>query len=945
VRRDRWASITELFHAALEWPQEQRSTFVEEHCYGDEQLRQEIASLLTYEESAQRFLNQPAMQVAARLIAHPCPELKLQAGDQIGCYRILELLGIGGMGEVYKASDARLGRLVALKLITRSAFPSSEVSERFLREARAASALNHPNICTVYDVGDHGGEPFLVMELLEGAPLSKLIAGGPLAPDQLLPLAIQIAGGLETAHARGIIHRDIKPQNIFITGRGQAKILDFGVAKLMAEHISAAEHGSLDTSLFGPLLTTCGSHPGTPGYMSPEQTTGEELDPRSDLFSFGIVLYEMATGQRLFSATFSSPIPATAATVSAAAGKQCIPRPLAPIIGKLLQTELRNRYQSASELIADLRGLEEKRGRRPMTVVAGLLLALSMFAAITYFAFKRVQAPVASRTEWLQITNFSDSVVDPSISRDGTELAFVRGPRTFTPVGQVYTMRLPDGEPHCLTNDDRMKMGPVFSPDSSRIAYTRIDQNWNWDTWAVSASGLEPRPLMPNASGLTWIGPHRVLFSQMKIGIHMAIATSDERRNGLREIYLPTSVDGMAHRSYPSPDARWLLLTEMDGTGWLPCRLVPFDGSSRGRQVGPPNASCTSAAWSPDGKWMYFSSDRGGAFHLWREQFPSGSPHQLTFGPTEEEGIAMSPDGHSLITSVGTGISTVWIHDKDGERPLSEQGFSFSPQFSRDGAAVYYLVSQRPRAFLAETGDLWRMDRLSGKARRLPVPEEIESFAVVPERNQVFFVRADSKNNNALWVSGLDDSHRPRKLAEDVFRGFNLSHDQIAFATRDGKFSIIGLDGANRREVSANSASGALGISPDGKWLVVTDRTAVNGIRIPKFLYPLVKGTSSPIPLCGVCSISWIFGGRYLRVRFGGDTDAEDRVNYVIPVPRGEILPPIFRKGHFVSQDEVSRLPGVRVIRAGAPSFGPDLETYVYTKRTMHRNLFRIPLE
>src|SRR6266496_733299 len=200
-------------------------------------------------------------------------------------------------------------------------------------------------------------------------------------------------------------------------------------------------------------------------------------------------------------------------------------------------------------------------------------------------------------------------------------------------------------------------MSPVFSPEGTRIAYTATP----WDTWIVPVLGGKPRLWLPNASGLTWTDSGRVLFSEIKRDIHMAIVTAAESRSEARDIYVPPSQVGMAHRSYLSPDHKSVLLAEMDATRWLPCRLLPFDGSSPGKPAGPPGNLCTSAAWSPDGKWMYFSADAGKGFHVWRQRFPEGMPEQITSGATQEEGIAMAPDGSSFVTSVGTVQSTIWI--------------------------------------------------------------------------------------------------------------------------------------------------------------------------------------------------------------------------------------------------------------------------------------------
>ena len=300
----------------------------------------------------------------------------------------------------------------------------------------------------------------------------------------------------------------------------------------------------------------------------------------------------------------------------------------------------------------------------------------------------------------------------------------------------------------------------------------------------------------------------------------------------------------------------------------------------------------------------------------------------------------------SLITSAGTGASTIWIHDKNGDRPLSEESYSFNPQFSRDGKRVFYLASQRPRAVMIMTGELWSVSLDSAERRRLPGAGDIVRFAVEPDRNQVLFLAVGPDQRNALWLAPLDGREAPRRLADDVST-FRVSQQEIIFAAREGTLTyvyLMGFDGTNRRKALPEPVvgPGLHAVSPDRKWLIVEDRIAIEGAQNPLVLYPLGGDTSSRIPVCAGCLVSWVFGGRYLQVRFG---NSPERPTYLAPVPPGEILPALFRTGRLVSEAEVAKLPGVRVFPQDAPAFGADLDTYVYTKSTVHRNLFRIPLE
>ncbi len=629
-------------------------------------------------------------------------------GKKVSHYRVLEVLGGGGMGVIYKAEDLKLGRRVALKFLPEEVASEPSALERFEREARAASALNHPNICAIYEFGEHEGQPFIAMELLEGQTLRERIGaqppqpGKPLATNALLDFAIQITRGLEVAHQKGIIHRDIKPANIFITNRGEAKILDFGVAKLVHGdgHPGGSAHSeSPDDALpFDPSsplnLTRTGTTVGTASYMSPEQIRSEKLDARTDLFSFGLVLHEMATGQQAFAGDTAVVIREAILHRSVRPAQQLnpeLPTKIEEVLAGALQKDREARYQTASEIRAVVEKLKRDMEPRPPVTrwrKIAAVLAVALLVAVTVFWFAKRQPtspshPPEVRLRELTFNSAEKGFAAGSISPDGKYLA-------FTDTSGIHIQLAETGESLSVSqparNSDKANWEvTAWFPDSTRFLVNSHppgqggpeSSSERSSIWLVSVLGAAPRKVRDTAysysvspdGSLISFGTNKGRFGDREIWLMDA---SGEHARKLFDCGEDSSIGGLIW----SPNGQRMLYTIVDDSGQSVISRDPRGGAPITIIPPSPANNGNEYLWLPDGRLIYTSyadPNTGGiacSFWQMRLDASSGKPIEQskcmanwpTFSIT---GLSVTADGKRLAFLKMTGHPTTYVADLD----------------------------------------------------------------------------------------------------------------------------------------------------------------------------------------------------------------------------------------------------------------------------------------
>jgi eukaryotic-like serine/threonine-protein kinase len=769
--------------------------------------------------------------------------IPLSAGDRIGRFEILGLLGRGGMGDVFRARDPQLLREVAIKVLPTAFSADPERQRRFEREARAAAGLNHPNIVAVHDVGIHAGIGFIVTELLEGETLRQRMNGRALPLDKAVDYALQIASGLAAGHERGIVHRDIKPENLFVTKDGRIKILDFGLAKM----IDGDQSGDLTETMTrdgAPLPVV-----GTAAYMAPEQARGLRTDHRSDIFSLGAVLYEMLAGFAPFRR--GTPAQTLGAVLNEEApelpGGVSTPQPLARIVRHCLEKAPDERFQNVRDLMFDLdavsraawtvapRRLRWRRsGRRAAAMVAGVLLTAS-----AYVAGRRavVPAPPATPYRVLPLTDFAGLEEFPSISPDRRSVAFtadVEGRR------QIFVRLVARGSPVAITRDSMDHQSPRWSPDGNSLLYfsPAAPGEAQGAIWNVPALGGSPRRVITSI-GDADVGRNGRVACFRLVEREIQLVTASLEGTDVRVV--ARSAPGYHRHPRWSPDGNWIAYQRGDGLRFDVFVTSPATGETR--QLTHDRNVINGLTWLPDSTGIIYGSSRGStipylpSLSLWQVGFDAGESRPITPADTWYE----QPDAHSTgllsaarlqmhfdISEIPFGIDPA--ENVRRAVPLTRQtGQVLTPTAAPDGAEI---------AFLSDSGghgNLWVKSTTSGELRQITFEDDPAVTVGVPvwspDGRSIAFVSSKGRTgfDFGIWLVNPDGTNERNIARQGLGPAWSADGRWLYYAeTSAGVLYKVSALGGTAIKVRSEPTRNVIGVHDDTLYYVV-ERPLLDG--------------------------------------------------------------------------------------------------------------------